>query len=97
MQTDESLRGVSVLIAGAGLAGLAAARELDHRGAELLIVEARERLGGRVWTWRDTFADGQHVEAGADMIEESQTEILHLAEELGLRPVRILKSGFSGF
>lgn len=97
MQTDQSLRGVSVLIAGAGLAGLVAARELDHRGAELVIVEARARLGGRVWTWRDTFAEGQHVEAGADMIEESQTEILHLAEELGLRPVRILKSGFSGF
>ena len=97
MQTDDSLRGVSVLIAGAGLAGLAAARDLYHRGADLLIVEARDRLGGRVWTWRDTFAEGQHVEAGGDLIDESQTQILHLAQELGLRPVRILRSGFSGF
>jgi monoamine oxidase len=62
-----------------------------------MIVEARDRLGGRVWTWRDGFAEEQHVEAGGDMIEESQAEILRLAEELGLRPVRILRSGFSGF
>lgn len=97
MQTDDSLRGVSVLIAGAGLSGLVAARQLSLHGADVQIVEARERLGGRVWTWRDTFAEGQHVEAGGDMIDESQTEILRLAEELGLRPVRILKNGFSGF
>jgi monoamine oxidase len=97
MHTDDSLHGVSVLIAGAGLSGLVAARELSRRGAALQIVEARERLGGRVWTWRDTFAEGQHVEAGGDMIDESQAEILRLAEELGLRPVHILRRGFSGF
>ena len=96
MKRDDSLRGVSVLIAGAGLAGLVAARELQRCGAELQIVEARERLGGRVWTWRDGFAEGQHVEGGGDLIEESQTEILRLAAELGLRPVRILRRGFSG-
>jgi monoamine oxidase len=97
MPSDNSLRGVSVLIAGAGLAGLVAARELQRCGAELQVVEARERLGGRVWTWRDGYAEGQHVEGGGDLIEESHTEILRLAAELGLRPVRILRRGFSGF
>jgi monoamine oxidase len=97
MLTDDSLRGVSVLIAGAGLSGLTAARELQRCRAEVVIVEARDRLGGRVWTWRDGFAEEQHAEAGGDLIEESQTEILRLAEELGVRPVRILRRGFSGF
>src|SRR5437762_13750806 len=94
MSDDGSLRGVSVLVAGAGLAGLAAARDLLTLGAEVTVVEARDRVGGRVWTLRDGFVEQQHAEAGGDMIDEEQTEIRHLAGELGLELTRILRGGF---
>jgi radical SAM/Cys-rich protein len=43
-------RGETVLVIGAGVAGLAAARELRRAGFEVVVVEARDRIGGRVWT-----------------------------------------------
>src|SRR4051812_37482256 len=88
------LAGVSVIVAGAGLAGLSAARELEARGAAVIVVEARGRVGGRVWTLRDRFADRHHAEAGADLIEGEQTHVLALAKSLHLPTVRILKQGF---
>jgi monoamine oxidase len=89
-----TLAGVSVLVAGAGLAGLAAAHDLMLDGADVTVVEARSRLGGRVWTVRDGFVDGQHAEAGGDLIDEGQDEIRTLADELGLKLSRILPGGF---
>jgi monoamine oxidase len=91
---DAALNGVSVLVAGAGLAGLAAAHDLASRGAAVTIVDARDRVGGRVWTIRDGFAENQHAEAGGDMIDEAQEEIRRLAEEVGLTLTRILRGGF---
>lgn len=85
---------VRVIVAGAGLAGLAAARSLDVHGAEVTVVEARDRVGGRVHTVRDGFAEGQHAEAGADLIEAEQTHVLELAKDLELKPVRILRHGW---
>ena len=90
-----SLNGVSVLVAGAGLAGLVAARDLASMGAAVTVVEPRDRVGGRVWTQRDGFIDGQHAEAGGDMIDEDQVAIRALADELGLKQVRILSAGFT--
>ena len=69
------MRGTSVLVAGAGLAGLTAARELTKKGAAVNVVDARDRVGGRVLTERESFIHGQHAEAGADLIDESQTDI----------------------
>jgi len=89
-----TLNGVSVLVAGAGLAGLAAARDLAARGAAVTLVDARDRVGGRVWTIRDGFAERQHAEAGGDLIDEAQAEIRRLAEEAGLKLTRILRGGF---
>lgn len=60
------------------------------------IVEARDRVGGRVWTRRDGFVQRQHAEAGADFIEEGQSEICQLIRTLGLRLVRVLRGGFTG-
>ena len=88
------LSGVDVIVAGAGLAGLTAARTLEADGAHVTIIEARDRVGGRVLTVRDGFAGGQHAEAGADLIEESQADVLQLARELRLETVRILKQGW---
>jgi monoamine oxidase len=83
-----------VVVAGAGLAGLSAARALEADGADVMVVEARDRVGGRVCTVRDGFAAGQHAEAGADLIEAEQSHVLQLAGELGLKPVRILRRGW---
>jgi monoamine oxidase len=58
------------------------------------VVEARDRVGGRVWTLRDGFVDGQHAEAGGDMIDEDHEALRSLADELRLRQVRILSAGF---
>lgn len=92
---QDALRGSSVVIAGGGLAGLTAAHELVKMGADITLLEARrDRLGGRVWTRRD-FADGQTAEAGGDLIDGGQTELLRLAQELGCQPARILHGGFS--
>jgi monoamine oxidase len=88
------LSGTSVIVAGAGLAGLTAARALDADGARVTVIEARDRVGGRVLTIRDGFADRQHAEAGADLIEESQTEVFDLARALRLKTVRILRTGW---
>ncbi len=89
------MRGISVLIAGAGLAGLSAARELRKRGAAVTVVDARDRVGGRVLTVREPFLRGEHAEAGADLIDESQTEICRLIADVGLRTATILPRGFT--
>jgi len=54
-----------VVIVGAGMAGLVAAYELLQAGHDPIILEARQRVGGRVYTVRDPFSDGLHAEAGA--------------------------------
>ena len=60
-----------VLILGAGMAGLAAGYELSRLGHDITIIEARTRPGGRVFTFREPFADGLHAEAGAARIREN--------------------------
>lgn len=84
----------SVLIAGAGLAGLSAARALEAHGHRVTIIEARDRVGGRVWTMRDGFEAGQHAEAGADFIDSDQQALLSLIGDLGLKPTRVIRRGF---
>jgi monoamine oxidase len=89
-----SLRNTSVIVAGAGLAGLAAARDLESAGALVTVIEARDRVGGRVWTLRDGFEGGQHAEAGADLIEGTHAAVLALCKDLKLETVPILRKGF---
>jgi len=58
--------GTRVVVVGAGFAGLAAADALRARGAEVTVLEARDRVGGRVWSV--PFGDGAVVERGAEFI-----------------------------
>jgi monoamine oxidase len=88
------LEGVTVLVAGAGLAGLTAAHDLTGMGASVTVVDARDRVGGRVWTIRNGFIDGQHGEAGGDLIDESHQELRRLAEGVGLTLSRVLRRGW---
>lgn len=89
------LRHRKVIVAGAGLAGLTAALELQETGAAVTVLEARERVGGRVWTIRDGFAQGQQAEAGGDLIDDDQDAIQRLARRLGLDMIPVLRSGFA--
>src|SRR6476659_1392216 len=84
-----------VLVAGAGLAGLTAARDLEARGAVVTVIDARDRVGGRVHTIREGFAGRQHAEGGADIIESGQEDVIAFAKELRLPLARILKQGFA--
>jgi monoamine oxidase len=88
------LKGVRIAIIGAGLAGLAAARELAQQGGEVHLFEARDRIGGRVWTLRDPAFAPFHVEAGGEFIDHDHKAIRSLARELNLPLVRVLREGF---
>ena len=73
-----------VLIIGAGAAGLTAARDLTAAGARVLVIEARNRLGGRVLTHHTP--DGP-VELGAEFVHGAVEETLSVVREAGL-PLR---------
>ena len=60
-------------VVGAGLAGLAAAAELRRGGAEVVVLEARDRVGGRVWSRR--LDNGAVVEMGAEFILPGNTVV----------------------
>jgi monoamine oxidase len=76
-----------ILIAGAGLAGLSAAYELVQSGHQVMVFDARGHPGGRVLTLRDTFADGQYAEAGAETFGETHTFVQHYAQALRLETI----------
>ncbi|MFD9366145.1 flavin monoamine oxidase family protein [Streptomyces sp. NPDC060020] len=71
-----------VIVLGAGLAGLAAARDLAAGGADVLVVEARDRVGGRVE--QTTLPDGRLVQLGGEVAGRAHTAYTTLVAELGL-------------
>jgi monoamine oxidase len=73
---------VRAVVVGAGLAGLVAADELARGSAEVVVLEARSRVGGRVWSQRLT--GGAVVEMGAEFILPGNTEVRELAGRFGL-------------
>lgn len=90
--------GRSVVVLGAGIAGLVAAFELRKAGYAVTLLEAQNRVGGRVWTLRGTerieqidrplqhtnFSTGQYFNAGAARIPSSHHVILGYARRLGV-------------
>ncbi len=73
---------VDVVVVGAGLSGLVAARQVAATGRSVLVVEARERVGGRMLN--QELHDGSVIEAGAAFVGPTQDHILALADELGV-------------
>lgn len=75
-------RDVDVVIVGAGLSGLIAAREVLRAGHEPLVLEASDRVGGRILTEEPT--PGVFLELGAQWIGDTHHRMIALAEELGV-------------
>jgi monoamine oxidase len=73
-----------VVVVGAGLAGLTCAYRLMQAGVDATVYEASDRLGGRCWTIRGAFAEGQIAEHGGELIDSGHLAVKHLAQELGL-------------
>jgi len=76
------MREADVVVVGAGFAGLAAARMLSGAGAEVIVLEARKRVGGRVVNAE--LGDGEVVEMGGQWIGPTQERIAALAREVGV-------------
>src|ERR1044071_9029176 len=74
--TDEA----DVLVVGAGAAGLAAARELSAAGLRVIVVEARDRIGGRINTHFDKFP----IELGAEFVHGKPPETLAIVDRANL-------------
>jgi monoamine oxidase len=75
-------RECEVVVVGAGFAGLAAARDLAAAGVDVVVVEARDRVGGRSWSV-ETPA-GYRVDRGGQWIGPTQHHLQALADELGV-------------
>jgi monoamine oxidase len=78
------MSGQSILIIGAGAAGLAAARDLSRAGRDVIVLEARDRIGGRVFTQTDPDSPVP-IELGAEFVHGKSPALLQLARAANLK------------
>src|SRR5215213_3834380 len=71
-----------VVVVGAGFAGITAARELQRQGLDVVVLEARDRVGGRVLN--EPIGDGKIVEVGGQWVGPGQDRLYALAREVGV-------------
>src|SRR5688572_19149203 len=76
--------GTPVIIIGGGIAGLTAGYRLRQAAVPFRIYEAQNRVGGRMYSLRNFFADGQVCELGGELIDTPHERIQSLARELGI-------------
>ncbi|MDI3282705.1 NAD(P)/FAD-dependent oxidoreductase [Polyangium sp. 15x6] len=74
----------TIAIVGGGIAGLHCAYRLKKLGVSATVYEASKRIGGRMYTDRMTFPDGQHCELGGELIDTGHQTMHDLAAELGI-------------
>ena len=90
VQTVMKTAGASrIVIVGGGLAGSSCAYRLWQAGVPFTICEANAALGGRTWTLRKFFDEGQITEHGGEFISSEHTSVRKLATELGLSLVNL--------
>ncbi|HEX8206912.1 MAG TPA: flavin monoamine oxidase family protein [Solirubrobacteraceae bacterium] len=77
-----AVRRADVIVVGGGFAGLTAAREVMKAGKSVFVVEARDRVGGRVWNHE--FPGGEQGERGAMYVGPTQNRILAMMDSLGI-------------
>ncbi|GAA4344871.1 flavin monoamine oxidase family protein [Microbacterium rhizosphaerae] len=83
---------VDTIVVGAGVAGLTAARLLTKAGRRVVVLEARDRVGGRVWTDR---ADGVATDLGASWIHGiADSPVAAAAEAFGMRMTEFTVGGY---
>src|SRR3954454_8607815 len=75
-------RSADVIVVGGGLAGLTAARNVAKAGKSVLVLEARDRVGGR--TLNHELPGGKQIDAGAQFVGPTQDRVLGLMKELGI-------------
>ncbi len=93
--SESDSREANVLVLGAGIAGLAAARTLEKQGLSVIILEARTRIGGRMWTDHSL---GMPLDLGASWIHGvKKNPIAELVKEFGIKTVPTDYENFSIF
>ena len=75
---------LTTLVVGAGLAGLTAARALIESGRDVVVLEARDRVGGRTFSPVEGFESGQHCDLGAELITDDYIALRRLCAELSV-------------
>lgn len=83
---------VDVVVIGAGATGSSAADALRRAGRSVVVLEARDRVGGRLWTDE---VDGVDLELGGQWVSPDQTELLRVLDELGLETFSRFREGAS--
>ncbi len=83
---------VDVVVIGAGATGLSAAHAVQKAGRSVVVLEARERVGGRLWTDE---VDGVDLELGGQWVSPDQEELLRTIDELGLETFSRYREGES--
>jgi len=92
----KALASTRIVVVGAGLAGLTAAYRLQQAGYAAQVYEGSDRIGGRCWTGRGDFADGQIYEHGGELIDSNHIAMKQLAQELGLTLDNLVQAETNG-